>query len=133
MLPHSYALVEQPSYTVDEWLEAYTKHFGHFGGLVGIKQTCLSLLTRGHWEALSPRLVIRTWRAKEPTVASMMRWRQPKDEEFWSSFYDRREKAMQENLDWGHGFPVVRVVFTDKAMSVSEALEPLRRIVGRLA
>ena len=114
MLRHSYALVEKPGYTVDEWLYHYDKYYGEIEGLVGIKQTPFSLLSYQQWEELNPKLVIRTHRSDLLAVESMVRVRVPKDREKWQKFYNKREACMMKHLDGPdgfHSFPVGTVYF----------------------
>jgi hypothetical protein len=130
MIPVSYGLVEIPKFDTYEWLEKYNALYPR-KGIVGIKQTPLSLCTRAQWRTLSPKLVIRTYRPLSWTVESMMRWREPKNEDHWRDFYNRREKRMQQHLDWGHEFPVLRINFEER-LSDNFLLDILKPWVKRI-
>jgi len=130
MLKHSYALVEKPGYTIEEWLQHYDKWYGKIDGLVGIKQTPFSLLSYNQWEALAPKLVIRTWRSDLLAGESMLRVRIPKDRAKWQKFYNRREACMQKNLDGPegfHSFPVGIVYFGSQKLENQNMIQWLRQ------
>lgn len=111
MLEHSRFLTEKPGYTTSDWLEVYSRRFGKQPAFVGLKCCQLSLLGYLAWEQLAPKLVIRTYRPMEPTVASMLRWREPKSIPYWIDYYEKREACMQKHLDAEHTFPVLRINF----------------------
>lgn len=129
MIPLSYALVEIPKQKTDEWLAKYNALY-KTSKFRGIKQTCLSLLRRDQWENINPRLVIRTFRPKDITVASLIKWRW-NDREYWEDFYDQREGCMQTQLDHSHKFPVLRINFTAEKFSDEYLLDILTPWVDR--
>lgn len=131
MIKYSYRLVEKPGYTVQRWLEQYTKYFSKVEGLVGIKQTALSLLSFDQWEELAPKLVIRTWRSDLLAVPSMVKWRENKDEAHWKRFYDKREASMMKHLDVGHSFPVGTVYFGSQRLEDWKMIQWLEYYLGR--
>jgi hypothetical protein len=121
--------------SVQEWLSKYNSIYKvdiSYNNLVGIKRPILSLLKEEQWRELAPRLVFRTFRFLEPTVDSMMRWREPKDREHWRAFYLERELSMMKNLDRPrHDFPVIRLDMIGRVPE-NELIDRMKPWVGLL-
>ncbi len=114
MAQYSRYLTEKPEYTVEEWLKIYDFSFGGRGKqLVGLKCCQLAMATRDQWADINPKLVIRTYRPLSRTVDSMVRWREPKNEDYWVNFYRQREMRLRKHLDKEHSFPVLRIAFNE--------------------
>lgn len=128
IIKHTYAQIEKPE--IIEWLKVYTNYFGAIKGLVGIKNTGMSLFSFDQWEKLAPRLVVRTHRPRELAVKSMERWRGRETD--WGMFYNQRENCMQKNLDAPHSFPVVHLEYGYDRKPLKEVIEFLKPYIEGL-
>ena len=130
IIKHTYAQVENHDDDLQDWLIEYDKYFGELKGLVGIKNTGMSLFSRAQWVALDPRLVVRTHRPRGLAVKSMERWRGRETD--WGMFYDQREKCMQKNLDKEHCFPVLHIEYGYTLTRVEEVVSFLNPYIDEL-
>ena len=119
---------DTPSITSGEWLYVFDEQHQKCGStFVGVKSPHLSGVTLEDWEAISPRLIIRTFRPKKPTVESMKRWRAALGPVNWGKFIDDRENNMNEvfpELD----IPVYVVSFATKRTDYDLKIQ-LRKIL----
>jgi hypothetical protein len=76
-------------------------------------------MNKKHWIHIRPRLVVRTFRPENLTVASMVRFRRPADYQHWKRFYWHYEDNMRRIVDVP-GFPCP-VIFVDFSERVSES------------
>jgi hypothetical protein len=125
---YTYRQVEVHGISMDVWLGKYDSYYRSIAGPVGIKNPATSLFLYEQWKELAPKLVVRTWRPKDLTVASMLRWRGKTIKlDHWERFYDQREVTMKTQLDTPqHAFPVVRVEFGKERKPKEEIIELLQ-------
>ncbi len=130
----TYKQVETSDADMQDWLKIYGFYFGAIKGLVGIKNTGMSMFSRTQWEQLAPRLVIRTHRTKELAVKSMERWRGRETD--WGLFYDQRENCMRDNLDANsdkrHSFQILHIKYGCNKVHVENLIHFLRPRIEKL-
>lgn len=90
---------------------------------IGCKVTHLAALNPKQLEGINPRLVIRTLRPKELTVASLEKYRDRKVD--WAKFYDEREASMMR-LQLETNVPFFTIGFFDRVREDDDIEEQLK-------
>jgi hypothetical protein len=116
--------------TTAEWLEKFGIH-GIFSSCrpprIGCKVTHLAALTPKQLIEINPLLVVRTYRPKPLTLASLKLYRGVKED--WSEFYDLREQSM-DILEAETNIPFHTVDFDSNRRSDEEIKEELESVLN---
>jgi hypothetical protein len=115
-----------------DWIQSFTRaHQDCSCRLKGVKITHLAALRAEHWKKIRPRLIVKTYRPIEPSVASLQRWRGGKVGD-WVRFYKQREESFNTALK-GLKIPSVVICFeADRRTPDEEIAARLKPHVERL-